>query len=88
MSTLLSTMVNQQNLYQTLQQVPEEIKVGFIDQALKNETVDYKFPFRRRKYTLKILLGRQILLRKFVNNQELSYVKYNLHTEGALIVDI
>ena len=30
----------------------------------------------------------QILLRKFVDNQELTYVKYNLHTEGALIVDI
>ena len=30
----------------------------------------------------------QILLRKFVNNKGLSYVKYNLHIEGALIVDI
>ena len=30
----------------------------------------------------------QILLRKFVNNQVLSYAKYNLRSQGALIVDI
>jgi hypothetical protein len=30
----------------------------------------------------------QILLRKFVNNQDLRYVSYNLRDQGALIVDI
>jgi competence protein ComEC len=30
----------------------------------------------------------QILLRKFVSDQERSYARYNLHTQGALIVDI
>jgi len=30
----------------------------------------------------------QILLRKFVNNQDVSYGRYNLHSQGALIVDI
>ena len=30
----------------------------------------------------------QILLRKFVNDQDLSYARYNLRSQGALIVDI
>jgi len=30
----------------------------------------------------------QILLRKFVNNQEVKYTRHNLHTQGAIIIDI
>jgi hypothetical protein len=57
MSTLLSTMINDQNQYQTLQQIPEENKVRFIDQVLKTESIDYKFPFRRKKVSLRVFDG-------------------------------
>ena len=53
------------------------------DLPLNFDYVLYKVSRTRQK-----CYQEQILLRKFVNNQVSSYVKYNLRSQGALIIDI
>lgn len=53
-TTTLADILSGQLVWQTMNQVPESERVGFIDLALQDETISYKFPFRRKKTTLRV----------------------------------
>jgi competence protein ComEC len=54
----------------------------------KDIPLNFDYVLYRTGRTPQNCYQEQILLRKFVNNQVLSYTKYNLRSQGALIVDI
>lgn len=53
----LSTIISDMNTFQTMQTIEEDVKVRFLDQAIKNDSAGFKLPFRLKKSTLRVFDG-------------------------------